>query len=313
MQHIEEDLFKHGNVLFSDGSSLKTTNGLTTSLIAGKASMQGYNESTGDMARFRLISGFLQSVSTLAVLAVDSGNRCVRLIDRRTNETGPVVGRCIGMDPDEPHIAVPFISPSKVMYDVQDIKKIFIVDYKTIYLFELRGVTVSLYDSANKEIRGLTQDFATGDLYVLFKQHITWVKYNDVKVNRRIAGTPSPLCILNEGPFSQSRFGDLRDIVLINNGTQIIVADFRNQRIRVLDLRGNMTTSFCGHFDQLCNNSIVPESLGVVNGSLYIGSNTSIMRIQGAASILATKKDILNSSMYIYVNQAMPSPTPSSH
>ena len=132
MQHIEEDLFKHGNVLFSDGSSLKTTNGITTSLIAGKASMQGYNESTGDMAKFRLISGFLQSVSALTVLAVDSGNRCARSIDRRTNETEPAVGHCGGMDPDDPSVS--FISPSKIMYDVRTKKKAFIIDYKKITL-----------------------------------------------------------------------------------------------------------------------------------------------------------------------------------
>ena len=236
-------------------------------------------------------------VSALKVLAVDSGNRCLGIIDRTTNETGPNIGRCKGMDPRVSHVVVPFISPSKVMYDIRNSQKVFIIDYKRIYLFEPREVvTTSKYLTASTEIRGLTQDSATGDLYVLFKQHITWVKYNDVKVNRRVAGTTSPFSILNEGPFSQSRFGDLRDIVLINKGTQILVADFRNQQMRVLDLRVNMTTSFCGHLYQFCNNSIVPESLGVVNGTLYIGSNTSIMRIQDAASIPSTKKDLLNSS-----------------
>ena len=307
VHHIEEDLFKPGNVLFSDGSSLKTTNGIATSLVTGSASIQGYNESTGDTARFRRITGFLQVASTSEVLAVDSGNMCLRAIDRRTNETKPVVGRYMGMYPNALHKAVRsnFISPSKIMNDIRNSQKVFIIDYRRIYLFELQGVTPSQYVTANSEIRGLTQDSATGDLYVLFKQSITRVKYNNFKNHRRVAGTPSSLSILNEGPFSQSRFGDLRDIVLINKGTQILVADFRNQRMRVLDLRVNMTTSFCGHLYQFCNNSIVPESLGVVNGSLYIGSNKSIMRIEGAASIPAAKKDILNSSTYSYVNQAI--------
>ena len=298
MHHIEEDLINHGNILFSDGSSLKTTNGINTSLIAGKASMHGYYESTGDTARFRRITGFLQTASL--VLAVDSGNRCLRTIKRSTHKTWPVSGHCRGVDPIS-HKAVSFISPSKIMYDVRTKKKVFIIDYKKIYLFRFLLASTIEYLNTTTEIRGLTQDSATGDLYVLFKQFITWVKYNDVKVNRLVAGTPSSLSLFSEGPFTQSRFGDLRDVVLINNGTKILVADFRSQRMRVLDLRVNITTSFCGHVDQFCNNSIVLESLGVVNGSLYIGSNKSIMRIQGAASIPATKKDILNSSMYIYV------------
>ena len=303
MYHIEEDLFKHGNILFSDGSSLKTTNGIATSLIAGNASVQGHNESTGDTARFRNITGFLQDVFEWRVLAVDSGNMCLRTIDRRTNETEPAVGHCGGMDPDDPSVS--FISPSKVMYDIRDSKRIFIIDYKKIYcLVELQKMTISV--TTNVEIRGLTQDSATGDLYMMFKQHITLVKYNDIYF-RRVAGALSSSIIFNDGPFSRSRFGDLRDILLINKGTQILVADFRNQRMRVLDLRGNMTKSFCGHLYQFCNNSIVPESLGVVDGNLYIGSNKSIMRIQGAASTPVTK-EILNSSTYNYVSRTMSSP-----
>ena len=48
--HIEPDLYIPGNILFSDGGSLKTTDGLLSSLIVGSAinAEYGFDEGPGE-------------------------------------------------------------------------------------------------------------------------------------------------------------------------------------------------------------------------------------------------------------------------
>ena len=52
---LERDLYMPGNILFSDGSAMKTTDGSSTSLIAGSAYQLGYVEGVGSQARFYYI------------------------------------------------------------------------------------------------------------------------------------------------------------------------------------------------------------------------------------------------------------------
>ena len=89
--HMEEDLYKPGNILFVDQSSIKTTDGTNTNVVVGSASDRGYVEGVGETARFKRIFGFKQ-ISKFQVLVADGGNHCVRSIDRKTNQTSLYVG-----------------------------------------------------------------------------------------------------------------------------------------------------------------------------------------------------------------------------
>ena len=66
MYHIEEDEFVPGNLLFADLNALKTTDGTTTSLIAGSATTRGYLEDVGSNAKFNRIFSFLQLSRSLS-------------------------------------------------------------------------------------------------------------------------------------------------------------------------------------------------------------------------------------------------------
>ena len=83
---MQEDLFIPGNIVYSEGKSLKTTNGRTKQLIAGDSGVYGYAEGIGVDAYFKYIASFLQLNST-TLLVVDSGNHCLRLVDRITTTT----------------------------------------------------------------------------------------------------------------------------------------------------------------------------------------------------------------------------------
>ena len=94
--HIEEDKYRPGFVLFSQGHALKTSDGVTTQVIAGSPAQfgsYGYREGKGTSARFYLINGFYQITPSL-VIVVDNGNCCLRQVDRRTNMTSTYIGAC---------------------------------------------------------------------------------------------------------------------------------------------------------------------------------------------------------------------------
>ena len=91
--HLERDLYIPGNILFSDRYAMKTTDGSSTSLIAGSATQAGYVEGAGSHARFNNISSFLQ-LSPNQVLIADIRNHCLRSLNRRTNRTNRHAGNC---------------------------------------------------------------------------------------------------------------------------------------------------------------------------------------------------------------------------
>ena len=67
--YLERDLYMPGNILFSDAHALETTNGSSTSLIAGSATRYGYVEGVGTQARFNYIRSFLQLLKNQVLIA----------------------------------------------------------------------------------------------------------------------------------------------------------------------------------------------------------------------------------------------------
>ena len=84
---MEDDRYRSGNILFVDQYSIKTTDGTTTDVVVGSDINASYVEGVGAAARFKTIFGFTQWNSSLLVVA-DSGNHCLRFINRATNEIG---------------------------------------------------------------------------------------------------------------------------------------------------------------------------------------------------------------------------------
>ena len=91
--HLELDQFEPGNIIFSDGFSVRTTDGSAIYTIAGSADQQGYMEGTGSGARFNYVHSFVQFANS-QVLIADSYNHCLRTLDRVTNTTNTFAGTC---------------------------------------------------------------------------------------------------------------------------------------------------------------------------------------------------------------------------
>ena len=80
---IAEDLFVKGNLLFSDGYQLRTTNLRTVTTTIVGANSDGYREDFGTEAYFKLITGFVQLTPDTVIIS-DGANNCLRLVDRKT-------------------------------------------------------------------------------------------------------------------------------------------------------------------------------------------------------------------------------------
>ena len=94
--HMEPDLHVKGTILYSDYCALKTTDGITSTTIAGHATTCYHHLGVGLLARFDFISGFRQ-VSPSQVLVSDFYNCCLKLIDRITLQVTRYAGYCGSM------------------------------------------------------------------------------------------------------------------------------------------------------------------------------------------------------------------------
>ena len=71
IRYMEEDVHTPGNILFTEDFAIKTTDGITTTTIAGSTSRSGsYREGTGSGASFSYLRGFAQIAGTKQVFTI---------------------------------------------------------------------------------------------------------------------------------------------------------------------------------------------------------------------------------------------------
>ena len=81
VRHMEPDLFIKGNILYIDYCALKTTDGVTSTTIAGHSTTCYHHFPAGLLARFSSLQGFRQ-VSPSEVVVADYRQHCLKIIDR---------------------------------------------------------------------------------------------------------------------------------------------------------------------------------------------------------------------------------------
>ena len=90
---MELDSYQPGNIIYTDLYSLRTTDGVTTAIIAGHPTQRGYKNADGENSRYKLITGFL-GIATKIVIAVDQDNHCLRRIHHNTSLATTFSGLC---------------------------------------------------------------------------------------------------------------------------------------------------------------------------------------------------------------------------
>ena len=281
--HLERDKFVSGNIIFSDYSALKTTDGTDTYNIAGIATQWGYVEGVGTVARFFYIISFLQ-LSTDRVLITDFWNHCVRSLDRITNETLTFVGNCTNRGNKDGTDAL-LTRPAKIIVDIENPTRLLLAEYGGIIKsVEIANGNVSYFGTiVDYNIRSMIQEKDTGDLIVTFQHGVGLLRYQTREFSV-IAGSGQRG--FNDGSFNQTRFSYPNSFKFLDNYT-LLVSDRNNLRLRVLNLISNTSSSVCsgavGHADgsfSTCSLAF-PRGLLILNETLYVGTTLSIRSMKG--------------------------------
>lgn len=279
--HMEMDQYTQGNIVFSDESALKTTNGDFTKNIVGQSTKEGYREGVGEAARFRRITGFYQTTSRTVVIA-DFYNHCLRLADRFTGQTQAFSGTCTKSGYADGSQAL-FYYPWSVIPDIKNQDKLIVglrhVDVKT-------GIVSTFYkDAALYSIYGMTQELSSGDLFMTTRSAIYKLHYQSKQL-LLIAGSKSHYGY-RDGELSVSQFHYPEELLLIDDRRKLLIADEYTHRLRVLDMVSNITHSLCTgtrrDTDGDLNSCSLhhPHSLMVAGDSLFVGGYRKIRKISG--------------------------------
>ena len=289
--HIEPDQYVPGNILFSDGHALKTTDGTTTSLIAGSSST-GYSTSSGSSARFNYLFGFHQ-ITANRVFLVDSYNHCMRMLDRTSNASYvSYAGYCCSNGYADGTSRARFYYPWSAIADKKATGRLLVTDksnhaIRHVHTHYAGYQYVSTFYRSTSSLQkptGITQEHASGDLFITTHGYYVYKLTYSSKALTLLSGTGSRG--FHDGISCQTRFYYPYELLLISRHT-LLIADSSNNRLRVLDLNSLMTGSLCsgtggtvdGNLTACTLNS--PRALAVVNDSLFIGQYQAIRKIKG--------------------------------
>ena len=264
---MELDRNRPGSLLYTENTALMTYDGTTTHLIAGSSTQSGYREGVGAEARFYYIPGFAQISEKLVVVA-DSGNHCLRLINRSTNKTSVFSGQC-----ESPGYQGgsqgQFDKPFYVVIDKRDKNQLFITDsgnaaVRTVDVNSRVADTFVESDSL-KDIRGITQEEESGDLYSIAYHAVYRITYIQKTVSL-ISGSPGRNSRgYRDSTLLNSLFEYPYELILIKPNT-LLIADCYNNKLRLVDMNSDKVTTL-----NVTNSLNYPASLLLTNNSLYVG------------------------------------------
>lgn len=294
--HMEPDLHVPGNILFSEYYALRTTDGETISTIAGSTSSSGNIVAVGQRARFGQMSGFRQ-ISSTHVVVVDHIHSCLRLVSRITLQTSWYAGYCGGNGYSQGTTSARFRHPLSVIDDQKRPGMLLASDRNNNAIRHIRltagsglcSVSQFFQSSSIDKPMGLTQDPFAGGVYITTATHRVFKLTYTTRFLTFLSGSTSRG--FANGDFGSSRFYYPFEVLLIDNGQKLVLADNSNSRLRVLDLINRRSSSICsgstGHYDSDMSTCTLwePRSLMVLNKTMYVGEKYRIRKLQGKEKV----------------------------
>lgn len=255
--HLEADIYKTGHVIYTDGKTLRSTDGATTTLIAGSefSSYYSYNDGIAEAAEFSTILGFTQ-LNTTHIVAADLYNHCLRLINRITRKTSTYSGLC-GSENSGLYDGKlsKFAYPAAVTKDRRPGKNGLLVldrNNNAIRSVDEEGHVTTLIQSDELD-RPVTLTWDAIDPNIVFvsnKNHISRLDLSNLTLTL-LAGDVGKSGF-RDGTFNQALFRQPRAILTLNEN-RLLVADQDNNKLRILDLDDLTVASVCsgvrGHND----------------------------------------------------------------
>ena len=221
--------------------------------IAGSPS-EGYIDDVGRHARFRKPFGVasLPESSLTSMLVVDRWNHCIRLVNRKSNQTSTFSGEC-GINPSLPVDG--FIKDAKfgrindlvknptdptLLYTYSENKR------KIILLkinFPLEQSTVMMLEESDYSDVSMKSMRIKPDgnyIYIAFAASLYWFNLKTYKGSN----TNMFADTLNDGPLFNAGFSSLNSVLFIDDQV-ILLSDETNNNFRILDLQNETISSVC--------------------------------------------------------------------
>ena len=197
--HMEPDLFIKGNILYTDYCALKTTDGVTSTTIAGHSITCYYHLAVGLLARFQDLTGFRQ-ISPSEVVVAYHNQHCLKLIDRATLQVSLYAGYCGGYGYVTGTSAARFYYPHSIISDIKRPGMLLVTDSANNAVRHVNTLSssaphlVSNFYQQTSDLdwpRGITQHHVSGDLYITNSNNEVWkVTYSSKSISK-LAGTSS--------------------------------------------------------------------------------------------------------------------------
>ena len=248
--HLSADDYHHGNLLYSIDGVLLTrnlTSGESQVVVGDLTSgtlVSPYREGHGEYALFSIITSFVQ-MSHTQVLLVDTENNVFRMVDRTTRNTSLVAG-----DPTAYGNASRDGSFSFSLFQAPEC--VASGDGTTVYAST--AVALCILDFSTEEGRvthiyldikpsGLAFDISLNRLYFSTEFQIFYYIPEDNTINN-VTGRPVFSNPYTDGSLQNATFTTLTQIAVLNKDT-LLAVDFLADRLRIIDLNNNVTSSIC--------------------------------------------------------------------
>ena len=290
--HIEPDLFINGNILYIDYCALKTTDGMTSTTIAGHSTTCYHHFAVGLLARFQELRGFRQ-ISPSEVVVADRNQHCLKIIDRTTLQVSRYAGYCGSSGYVTGTSGARFSYPHTIISDIKRPGMLLVTDSNNDAVRHVNTLsssaphTVSNFYQQTSYLdwpRGITQHHVSGDLYITNSDNeVRKVTYSSKSITK-LAGASSSS--FRDCDFGTAYFYNPFEIIFIGEN-KLMLADYGNHRLRILNLKTSHTSSVCtGRASHINGNMetctlYYPRSLMVLNDTLYVGEYQRIRKVQG--------------------------------
>ena len=173
----------------------------------------------------------------------------------------------------------------KIIVDIKNPTRLLLAEEgKIIKSVEIANGNVSYFGTIvdYSFIRNIIQEKDTGNLFVTFRHGVGLLEHH-TRAFSVIAGSGE--YGFKDGSFTQMQFNSPYSIKFLNSHT-ILVSDTGNNRLRVLDLITNTSSSISGQWGHTDGDFSIcslawPRGLQILDETLYIGTTGSIRSIKG--------------------------------
>lgn len=279
--HMEVDFLNNNVVLFSDGCALKSTQNAISTTLVGSALNCGYDEGRSTVARFKLISGFVQLNNEIVIL-VDRENYCLRQLDRTNLQTSVFVGQC-GASGSDDGSSAKFSDPYSILIDPRSGNKLLVIerfsDGAVRQVDVITRETTTLMSKPSGFSGPVSFALDPEDNLIITETMAIW-KYNlDSENIEKVAGSSNTGS--EDGPLNVANFQWPKGMVFFTRDI-ILLSDYLNHKMRVVNLADGEVFSLCSG-EQKTRDGLpdqcgieYPEGTLLLNDHVLVGQKESI-------------------------------------